>query len=77
MNDKEKAIEEKRKYFREYMREYRKNMETKLLTVEISESLRYALRVKASREGRTIKEVVNSLIELYVNDYSEFIDKED
>ena len=52
-------------------------MKTKLLAVEISESLRYALRVKATREGRTIKEVVSSLIELYVNDYSEFIDEEE
>ena len=51
-------------------------METKILTVEISESLRHALKVRATSEGRTIKEVINSLIELYVNDYREFIDKD-
>ena len=43
-------------------------METKLLTVEISESLRTKLKIKATKEGKTIKAAITDLIESYVTE---------
>lgn len=43
-------------------------METKLLTVEISESLRSKLKIKAAKEGKKIKEIITDLIENYVKE---------